>query len=357
MNKSSIIVPYKYESYHFIPYIGYCVDSPYAYLMGSFSNIDTYMHSDILENQQSYDEANSYFNSLQAQNTHKQILLHDDLNMPKVDISDVERFCLTTERFTKSKWFKRITVNTGHKKSSFQYVPFQRFMLLEFVHHMISRSGLEQYRTLIMMKLKDILGVPWLSKDKCDKLNQLFTKTISVHIIPRRHGKTTFAHTLMAISLFYPTANIRTLYCAHESSLPTEAFLTIRSLMENLSNSFNELEKSCYDLRRKQKIPKDFYYRVVYLTTSITKTLECKFFKLNHCGDSDFNHPTNYNKIVCKVYKNKNVSMIFMCFYSVLHMKILKDFSLPEKGRYWQCSFQFLDREKTRWYALVKYQK
>lgn len=282
--------------------------------MGSFFNI----HSNLPEegNKEAYEKANSYFNTLQATNPYKQILAHDDLNIPNQELSEVERFCLTTERFTKSKWFKRITLNTGQRKTSFKYVPFQRFMLLEFVHQMISRSGLEQYRTLIMMKLKDILGLPWLSNDKCNKLNHLFTKTISVHIIPRRHGKTTFAHTLMAISLFYPTANIRTLYCAHESSLPNEAFLTIQSLMDNLSNSFNELEKSCYDLRRKQKLPNDFYYKVLSNSTTMTKTLGCTFFKWNHYGIIDPSTPSSYNKTVCKVYKNKNVSMInFLYFF------------------------------------------
>lgn len=312
--KSSIITPYKYESYQFIPHIGYCVESSYSSLMGSFPNIDSLLQCNT-EKQETYDEPNSYFYTLQEKSPHKQILFHDDLNIPHVDIRDVERFCLITERFTKSKWFKLITLNTGHRKSSFKYVPFQRFMLLEFVHHMISRSGLDQYRTLILMKLKDILGLPWLSTYKCENLNCLFTKTISVHIIPRRHGKTTFAHTLMAISLFYPTANIRTLYCAHESGLPSEAFLTIRSLMESLSNSFNELEKSCYELRRNQNIPNDFYYKVVYVARAMTKTLQCRFFKLNNCGTVNRNIPSNYNKIICKVYKNKNVSMRFMLFY------------------------------------------
>jgi len=314
MSERSIIKPYKYESYHFIPHVGYCVDSSYSWLMGSFSNIQSYIQPTSPDevNKRSYDKANSYFRALQASYPDVQTICHDDLNIPHEELGEVERFCLITERFTKSKWFNRITLSTGQRKKNFRYVPFQRFMLLEFVHQMISRSGLDQYRTLIMMKLRDIFGLPWLSNKKCKNLNYFFTKVISVHVIPRRHGKTTFAHTLMAISLFYPNANIRTLYCAHESNLPNEAFLTIRSLIDHLANSFNELENSCYELRRKQKISNDFYYRVTHDSTAVNKTLECKFFKCNHSGVIDARNPSTYNKTVCKVYKNKNVSMTIL---------------------------------------------
>lgn len=322
MIKHSIINTFKYESYLFIPHIGYCVESSYSRIMGSFSNIQSYIDYNTPDNdrKEAYDMANSYFDTLQSANSNKHIVYHDDLNIPSKELGEVERFCLTTERFTKPKWFKRITLNAGQRKNLFQYVPFQRFMLLEFIHQMISRSGLDQYRTLIMMKLKELFGLYWLSHKKCEQLNHFFTKTISVHIIPRRHGKTTFAHTLMGISLFYPTANIRTLYCAHESSLPTEAFLTIRSLMENLANSFNELERSCYELRRRQKATNDSYYKVVYNSTTMNKTLECMFFKWNHSGIINPNNPSTYNRTVCKVYKNKNVSIIIYFHYIYLLM-------------------------------------
>lgn len=294
-----------------LPRIGYVIDTPISRLTLLYWNLNKNTH-------QSYRTANEYYTISKPIN--KTCTMEE---LPYSVQHRIEKFCNTIDILTKTKQLALLTVDHNLlENTTFYILPFQKLMLLEYVCHMINRCNLKEYISFIILLLSCTLRIPHITWSKCIELSDFFCKQVSVHIIPRRHGKTTFMHSLMALELFFPEARLKILYCAHHSKLPDSTFAAINSLLPSLTSLMNKYELKSYKERQlTTQSTDDFYYNVTYKVYQSKKTIYSFFTKYNkkgrviHPSHQPDHHipPINTdvlsNIIECRVYGKQNVSI------------------------------------------------
>ena len=303
-------MPFIYNRTH-LPRLGYIIDTPITRLALRYWNIK------LNTRQPSYKEGNEYYN-LNTSNENKTI--REDL--PYLIQHKIEKFCNTIDILTTKNQLALLTIDNNLLQNTIFYIlPFQKLMLLEYVCQMINRYNLNKYISFILLLLSFTLRIPHITWTKCTELSDFFCKEVSVHIIPRRHGKTTFMHSLMALELFFPEAGLKILYCAHHSKLPYSTFAAINSLLPSLSCLINKYEIKSYKERQLcLATSEDFYYNVTYKVYQSKKTINCFFTKYNKRGRLILQDPPNvsikeiilYNHFSQLVVTKDKVNFLFI---------------------------------------------
>jgi len=288
-----------------LPRIGYTIDTPVSRLALRYWNvIDT--------RKKTYITANEYYDVSKSSDT---TCMAE--NIPYSIRNKIEKCCSTIDILTTTKQLALLTVDNNLLDNTIFYIlPFQKLMLLEYVCQMINRCSLNEFIPFLILLLSSTLRIPHITWSKCVELSQFFCKQVSVHIIPRRHGKTTFMHSLMALEIFFPEAGLKILYCAHHSKLPDSTFAAINSLLPRLSSLINKYEIKSYKERQLTAQSKeDFYYNVTYKVYQSKKSIQCFFTKYNKKGrliqsqqPTTVNADVLSNTIECRVYGKQNVS-------------------------------------------------
>ena len=242
---------------------------------------------------------------------------HNIFNIMTDKLNAMDRFLCSLKLLIDPQWYVRISNTLHHNRThlnevKFQKLPFQQFMLLDKLITMLLRSDISEYADLILMEMKQSIGLPSLTLSRCYSLLNTFNKKVIIHVVPRRHGKTVFSNYLNALCLvFFPTVNLKTVYIAHKKDLTDNAFSTALDLLEELADGFNYEQKTSYEQRQglRQSGKNDFYYTVDPHVTHGT-LIVCSFQTHSNKGLSKHTSQILRNEYRCTVYCAKDVSLI-----------------------------------------------
>lgn len=336
MSYGSFVEISRYNICTFLPIIGYVNASQSHNVLVSKiislecdDNYSTFVYGDSpklssdgnFSNCKSNDSFTSKYFANADQFRHSEFRLTEE-NRKKLDI-----FCTSLHLFLQPHWYSALALNTGinNKDKKFHMHAFQRLMLLETIHHLITRCSLEEFRELIIMKMKEKIGIDWLTWNKSFEISNRFIKPISVHLVPRRHGKTTFTCALITLMLaLFPSASIRCLYCAHQSHIPLSTYETIVHILPEIIKKFNRTQRTQYEKRKtreKLNIDKpDFYYVAVAEIKHVSQLVNVKFYIESDDDIQEKKQLFGTNILSCRVYHNKNVSnnIYLLLFYRLV---------------------------------------
>ena len=169
------------------------------------------------------------------------------------------RICTTREALLKQQLVSSLTLFTqpnwyaqhvGAIKSSvhstevkFHRAPFQSLMFYHAVFWLIQRYELENEVVDIFMDVKHQFGLTYLSGFECLEMYKRYNKKVTVHIIPRRHGKTAFTKTMLGLMIaLFPHAKLKMVYCAHNAALPTDMLSAVYNIVESTQKTFNQTQ-------------------------------------------------------------------------------------------------------------------
>ena len=248
---------------------------------------------------------------------------HNLHNIMSNKIKDVDRFICSLRLFTDTKWYTQLNKSFKHDKphhhndNIFERLPFQQFMLLDKLITMLMRSEISEYADLVLMEMKNTIGVPSLSFGQTMSVVKMFTKRVVTHIIPRQHGKTTFSNLLNALCLvFFPGAKLKMVYIAHTKDLIQRAHKGVRAIIYKHCSEFNFVQERLYEnnldagknLSVRNDEEADFHYRCSVHITDGT-TISCLFHKVWHRKQrSETGLAYLCNELQCVVYSKQNVS-------------------------------------------------
>lgn len=122
--------------------------------------------------------------------------------------------------------------------ASFLYEPFQRLIILEVFVFIVKKFAYRNTNELFLYA-KDKLGVSGMSEREYFELIELVDKKHSVHIIPRRHGKTKLFSIVMAAAIIC-LRSIKVAYICHSSKLISATFQDIVESVEIITRFINE---------------------------------------------------------------------------------------------------------------------
>jgi hypothetical protein len=260
---------------------------------------------------------------------------HNVFNVVKHKLNAIDRFLCSLRLLTDPHWYTRISNDIvyehyHHNHIKFHKLPFQQLMFLDKLVTMLLRSDIAEYADLILMEMKQTLSLPCLTLVDSHRLLNRFTKKVITHIIPRRHGKTTFTNYLNALCLvFFPCANLRMLYVAQKKDLTENAFKTIQVLLEQLSERFNYQQKNFYEYRQKINNNnnenngneyEDFYYTVIPSFTVHSNSVLCNFYKMSHKSAMCKERSMGRNELSCMVYRERNVSDKYYIYFFLIFL-------------------------------------
>lgn len=237
---------------------------------------------------------------------------HNKFNVTKNKLNSIDRFLCSVTLLITPDWYHHFfKIKPG---DIFQKLPFQQMMLIDKLVTMLTRSDIAEYADLVLMELKQPLGLSSLTLSQCYHLLNRFNKKAISYVIPRRHGKTKFNNCMMALCVvFFPCVNLEMAYVAQTKDLTKEAFETVKKMSLQLCEGFNRVQKQEYDKRLKQKTPcniDDFYYDVESTCIEHSDTVVCVFRKHTNEVISHNTRPVSRNTLSCIVYREQNVSII-----------------------------------------------
>jgi uncharacterized protein YqgV (UPF0045/DUF77 family) len=122
--------------------------------------------------------------------------------------------------------------------ASFLYEPFQRLIILEVFVFIVKKFAYRNTNELFLYA-KDKVGVSGLSEREYFELVEYVDKKHSVHIIPRRHGKTRIFSIVMAAAIIC-LRSIKVAYICHSSKLISATFQDIVESVEIITRIINE---------------------------------------------------------------------------------------------------------------------
>lgn len=126
------------------------------------------------------------------------------------------------------------------------YEPFQRLIILEIFIFIVKKFAYKNTNEMLLYA-KDKLGASGLSESEyLDLINSVDTKH-SVHIIPRRHGKTKLFSIVLA-AVIVCLRSIKVAYICHSSKLISATFQDVVESVEIIAQIIN-----CNRLKRRQE--------------------------------------------------------------------------------------------------------
>lgn len=214
------------------------------------------------------------------------------------------------------RWYRLMTMTIKGGSSSmpepnFLRLPFQQMMLLDTLFTMVERCGFSEYRDMILMYIKDKLGLHFITPSLARIISKRFSTKMAGFIIPRRCGKSSFTGTLIALTLaFCPAAGLKSLYTAHNLTLINNLFNNVRTHIPYLCEHFNCVQYNEYSQRKVLNggtpPPEDFYYSAQMTATVKNTTITVFFFKKDGNGFLNNEQPVSTNILTCRVYREKN---------------------------------------------------
>lgn len=134
-----------------------------------------------------------------------------------------------------------ITIISKPKKimsnNTFLYEPFQKLLILEIFTFLVKKLT-PNYTNELLIFAKDKLGLCNLTEQEFSNLINFIDKKHSVHIIPRRHGKTKILSMILATALVC-LKSIKLAYICHASKLISATYRDIVDAMETISHLVN----------------------------------------------------------------------------------------------------------------------
>ncbi len=160
----------------------------------------------------------------------------------------------------------------------FYRAPFQSLMLYHAMFCVIDRYDMMHEAIEILTDIKHLLGWQSLSLYDCEQICKKFNKIVTIHIIPRRHGKTAFTKIMVCLLLaLFPRANFKMLYLAQNASLPNDMFRSVEGMVGSIKNKFNR-NQQIWQSRMKQigaKVKR--CYKLEIFSRKQQREVECHF--------------------------------------------------------------------------------
>lgn len=268
---------------------------------------------------------------------------HEPLNIIEDRREDLDLFLSFFNMLIHNEWYVKLTMDKhgGSDKiiaEKFYRLPFQQLMLLYTCFTMIERCQLGEYKEMILMYVKDKIGLSWMTPLNCRTVvSLLYDKKAVGFVVPRRCGKSSFTESLIAICLVMCTrGGIRAVYTAHEGTLVDNVLEKVLRNINRLICDFNKMqhmnymsrqqchtkairkamESACGDEeveRLKALKQKDYHYVAVgFGGQRDSKKIQVKFYKrrlevLNAAtvanDISKMERPSSMNFLICRVYK------------------------------------------------------
>lgn len=121
--------------------------------------------------------------------------------------------------------------------NSFLYEPFQKLLILEIFTFLVKKLT-PNYTNEMLIFAKDKLGLCNLTEYEFNNLINFTDKKHSVHIIPRRHGKTKILSMILATALMC-LKSIKLAYICHASKLISATYRDIVDAIETITHLVN----------------------------------------------------------------------------------------------------------------------
>lgn len=313
----------------FLPTLGYvpqscCFRAIANRALGMQIGKQSAYHNAIFGNYQKGHPAINYVSDIINLWLKKKLILirdHDVFNINKSKLNALDRFLCSLLLLIDPRWYANISTEKEYQLS-FNKLPFQQLMFIDKLITLLMRSDVAEYADIILMEMKQSLGITCLTLTDCQYLLHRFKKQVIAHIIPRRHGKTTFTNYLTAMCLvLFPCANLKMLYVAQKLDLTSNAFKTTNAMLKDLTEAFNVKQRNSYEYR--QKIHKntkensnircenDFYYFVSVSVEVHGYKISCSFSKRSNFLSYEQipSHISRKNELSCIVYRDRNVSI------------------------------------------------
>lgn len=324
MVRCSLVRPYKYSTYTFLPGAGYHIPNGCtSAITGRLLNLihDPSLISAVYPPRKScYDiqrenNARKYVHGLVKRSGDVERRDHSPYNMTDDQVQRLDHFLLFVTIFLESRWYQEMTMTVkggGNKRARFNRLPFQQMMLLDILMTMIDRSGLSEHRVTILMHLKTRLGLDWLTFMKAPIVAARFATKSSGYVVPRRCGKSSFAGTIMALSMAAcPFAGIKGLYTAHDRRLVNETFTRVGENLDRIMTEFNAYQLFEFHARKRannvEVVPGDYYFRAEGEKRIQTGIIRVKFLLMDDRGQRHLSgDPDLVNTLMCRVYAKEN---------------------------------------------------
>jgi hypothetical protein len=232
----------------------------------NFCDVDKNEQYDIIDFFDSFSVPDNYGFNVVLDNIckHLNLTLKNNLELPPDRLENLDRFIEYVNFGCQPEWMGQIFSGIANNKKAHKTyrTPFQQLMFLDMIQMLINRHGLNSMTAFIFRWCGDILGTSHCSHVRYRQLSEILNKRGSVYVIPRRSGKTAFlAHIAAIATLFFPAANLRTMYVVHNKKNASEFLRTVITFIKVTTKDFNRYSKDQYDYRKRHKLYEhDFYY-------------------------------------------------------------------------------------------------
>ena len=203
---------------------------------------------------------------------------HTPCNITGEDAKKVDAFNFYLKQVTREKWFKLFVLpptTATSKDVAYKRITFQQQLYIESILNVCDRYQLQCHKGSILFIYKTLFGLKYYSPLMCEELAERLNSYVSVSVVPRQSGKTTFTRALIALLLtMTPGLGLSIIYICLSSAQSDQLIITINNHSLALSSEFNTLMKKQYDDRmvvnKNIAIPGDFYYDM-----TIKRDLKC----------------------------------------------------------------------------------
>lgn len=303
----SYIDPQKVECYDFLPGVGF--HKPCDELKSLSSMISSNVHKFHGNN---FHVPNISNNHIYVQEQTKQLKFykHGFLNVDITVRDKIDQFCQSVELCANPACFEVIIGKKSCRLSSFQVM-----MSLHLVFTMMIRYGIFKYATSIMLYIKDILQLKYLTPSFIkDVLLQSFSKVTCVSV-QRRMGKsiTVYANIARALA-FFPFANCKILYVIHTRRGLTQCYSTLLQLVPQLLVQYNTRQYELFTRRLEKCADELDKNNISYVEGRVTPSADSDaitvtFYRLNYDRSKRESYIST-NTYVGIAYTQQNVSVL-----------------------------------------------